>query len=174
MFKRAALVRIFVTTIQSASIMLYPLNNEPHEVVEYFVMREPQIILPVCELRHVLNSTSVSVKGFHGDLLDMPVIDFDAMLEFLFSDLDRLVQGDTSASTMAGRYILEEVLERDTKYCALLRGVETLTASILQHTSQTLLDYPLDHHAPHKYQLQQILSSGSLMLQRVSNSNDGA
>lgn len=146
-------------------------STGPTEPVTHIVIRNPELITLVLELRHVLRSTSVTIDGYHGNTLDMPVIDFDAMLEFISCDLHKVVTGETSAATLAHRYILEEVLERDAEYTTLLIGVKTLTENIIKTTSRILLDHPLDHYAPHRYQLQQVLPSGGLVLERTCHTH---
>lgn len=145
----------------------------PATLVQHFILRNLELVTLVTELRHVLNSTSETIKDYQGIALDMPIIDFEAMLEFIISDLHNVMIGEISASALVRRYILEEVLERDAEYTALLHGVKTLTENIIKTTSRIMLDYPLDHHAPHQYQLQQVLPSGGLMLERTCHPYQG-
>lgn len=142
-----------------------------NDAIMRIVIRTAEIMEAVKELRHILNDASTYIRDYQGNMLEMPMIDFEAMLEFIFSDMDKIVKGEFSASAFVKRYILEEVLERDAEYNALLHGVFHLTETIINLTSNALLDYPMDHHAPHIYKLCEVLPSGGLVLERVCHKN---
>lgn len=131
------------------------------------VVREYRLLELIKELRHVLIDTSEPAKCYAGSYMDIPVIDMDAMLEYICSDLDKMTAGEISPSHSVNRYVLMEVLDHDAEFTPLLKGVTDIVQEIFQILTRHVLEHPLDHHAPHRYELHQILPSGGLVLRRV-------
>ncbi len=131
------------------------------------VIRDFRVIELVKELKHVLMDTSAPTRCYAGNYLDIPVIDMEAMLQYLCSDLDKMTAGEMSVPQTVNHYVLTEVLDHDAEFTPLLRGVMDVVQELLQLVTRSLLEHPLDHHAPHRYELQQVLPSGGLVLRRV-------
>lgn len=131
------------------------------------VIRDNRLMEVVKELTHVLIDTGCTTRGYSGQYLDMPVIDMEAMLEYLCSDLDKIIAGELSAHQAIHRYVIMEVLDHDAEFTPLLKGVTELVEELFQILSRSILEHPIDHYAPHRYELQELLPSGGLVLRRV-------
>ncbi len=131
------------------------------------VLRNFRLLELINELRHVLVDTSAPTRCYAGSYLEIPVIDMEAMLEYLLSDLDKLIAGEMSSTRAVNHYVITEVLDHDAEFTPLLKGVMDIVHELLQIVTLSILEHPLDHHAPHRYELHQILPSGGLVLRRV-------
>lgn len=145
----------------------YSIEAYPKPKDNLIVIRDITILESINELRHVLNDTCETSMCYAGSYLDIPVIDMDAMLQYLCSDLDKMIVGDNFIQACVTRYVITEVLDHDAEFTPLLRGVMELVTSTLQHLSRYILEHPIDHYVPHRYELQEILPSGSLVLRRI-------
>ena len=134
------------------------------------VVRDYELMQAINELRHVLNDTAVNVLDYNQQYLNLPVIDLDAMLEYVCSDLDKVVKGEIDSKTLAYQYVLIEVIDHDIEMTPLIEGVIDLVARILQVCVNHIHQYNFDHYVQHKYDLQRILPSGGVMLRRVDQS----
>lgn len=142
-----------------------PVNYQlPQQLV---VVRDPEVIDLIRELRHVLNDTCIQTKNYSGDYLNIPVIDLDAMLEYVMSDLDKIVAGSITAESVARQYIFTEVMDHDVEFTPLIAGVMHLVMRILIIAANNVLTHPFDHYVPHQYELQRVLPSGGLVLRRI-------
>ena len=130
------------------------------------VIREYRLMEIIKELKHVLMDTADNSRCYAGQYLDIPVIDMVAMLEYLCSDLDKMIAGEMSVSGSVTQYVLTEVLDHDAEFTVLLRSVMDLVQELLQILCRSVLEHPIDHYAPHRYELQEVLPSGGVVLRR--------
>lgn len=130
------------------------------------VIREYRLMEIIKELKHVLMDTADNSRCYAGQYLDIPVIDMEAMLQYLCSDLDKMIAGEMSVSGSVTQYVLTEVLDHDAEFTVLLRSVMDLVQELLQILCRSVLEHPIDHYAPHRYELQEVLPSGGVVLRR--------
>lgn len=130
------------------------------------VIRDYRAMEIIKELKHVLMDTADNSRCYAGQYLDIPVIDMEAMLQYLCSDLDKMIAGEMSVSGSVTQYVLTEVLDHDAEFTVLLRSVMDLVQELLQVLCRTVLEHPIDHYAPHRYELQEVLPSGGVVLRR--------
>jgi hypothetical protein len=139
--------------------------------VKQIVFRQPEVVKAIQDLKEVFGKLLVKVynpPGVDTDII-IPLVDIEALMGFLLSELSCFIQGSGNVRMMAKSFLHAEVFERDEEidtelYNSVLDEIERLVGYLIRQLQST----DFDHHAPHSYDLVRILHGDGLLLIRAS------